>query len=1020
MVILQVPIGQGDATANSGEDNTDASEDTVEYYDGDRLMPVFIKSAKTPIGTISSATTIINSDNKNKLIATAVPSYISNNVIFLIDSSHRNVGGAENIKCDPMGSWKPTRGVERTYIRYNKTGTPTKITKESYGFQDTYEVLRYRYTNASANDLHKIIIIVKNQLGHTLPLVIVQYRFDGIEHKVNIKPHGNRTHGSFPYQRTYPSQLNFMRSKVKNFRGKQVVRMATDEVGGTLAAVSAGQLPKDRQQAYNLAKQVNREEDPINSIRDLIKMQSLNRDTAFVRDLAQPDGELQVYLGNKRQHLDLIKMTTDPANFCPMQVDGTFNIGKFIVTLVSYRHLKLQTKKSLATGEPVNPVLLGPALIHQRKGFISYAKLANDMKKYMNALERNGLDPIVLGSDGEPELSDAFKSAWILMYHFLCEIHMYDNTAGKLNSLCVAQDAKKKILVSIFGQTRGTSKVKGLVDSYTGEEFDRWLEIEEENWKAYTPKGKEFAQWFRTYKVDLIKSCMMADLREMCGLGYPPISYTSNAAEAENSGLKGDVKEMFKTINRSKLTLIEAIKTIQRRVESQQDEVLKAILGKTSEYVVLPEYKHLCPPNPESFLRKNKDEMSKSRVAKKFFDAPLLPRKAITRQTAEPDSNESLSALSNARVAVIPPSGKDMPAMDLGITVPPDVKEDIWLKAAVLESKQGSITPYPGELNSDFLVENQFNPREPYHVRIVGVNGKIQCQKNCPRFAGYGICSHSLAVAMRNNKVLAFQNWFKKNAKDSRMANLLNSDMPSNRGTKKTKNTQVRKGSSNRPAQTITEYLPRPQYHLPRPQTPSYNLNSQQVLPRAQYLPARPQIPSSGQQVFPIPNGTITVRKSTSNAVTGNSNLVRGNATVHTTSIPTRPTNFRQSVPHTVTTCALPPNVKPPFRLKWLENTSAYVCYGCGASLREGTSPSKKVPQPPFNVVIAGFEIKNYNGKEYSSVPSDTHYHLFKACVQKKHPHFTGRMLFISGEDKAKFQPEHLYYILEEFDLQVL
>lgn len=44
------------------------------------------------------------------------------------------------------------------------------------------------------------------------------------------------------------------------------------------------------------------------------------------------------------------------------------------------------------------------------------------------------------------------------------------------------------------------------------------------------------------YKADLIKNCMMADLRTMCGLGYPPSMYNQNANECANSVVKRDIK----------------------------------------------------------------------------------------------------------------------------------------------------------------------------------------------------------------------------------------------------------------------------------------------------------------------------------------------------------------------------------------------------------------------------------------------------------------------------------------------
>ena len=93
----------------------------------------------------------------------------------------------------------------------------------------------------------------------------------------------------------------------------------------------------------------------------------------------------------------------------------------------------------------------------------------------------------------------------------------------------------------------------------------------------------------------------------------------------------------------------------------------------------------------------------------------------------------------------------------------------------------------------------------------------------------------------------------------------------------------------------------------------------------------------------------------------------------------------------------LPPGLKPPFRLKWLADTTAYVCYGCKNHLREKDkdgNKSKTVPSPPYDAVICGNEKRSFikDGELKVSIRNeDTHYHLYLDCVRSKHPNFTGK-----------------------------
>ena len=74
-------------------------------------------------------------------------------------------------------------------------------------------------------------------------------------------------------------------------------------------------------------------------------------------------------------------------------------------------------------------------------------------------------------------------------------------------------------------------------------------------------------------KRNIMKKCMIAETRTLCGLGNPPDEYNQNANECMNSVLKR--LKSFK-----KLTVKETIELIQNEVENQQEHMKLALIGK--------------------------------------------------------------------------------------------------------------------------------------------------------------------------------------------------------------------------------------------------------------------------------------------------------------------------------------------------------------------------------------------------------------------------------------------------------
>lgn len=132
----------------------------------------------------------------------------------------------------------------------------------------------------------------------------------------------------------------------------------------------------------------------------------------FVRAVSAAP-EPAVVVCTDRQLQDLAQFCTKTFEFSPHTVDPTFNLGDFDVTIITYRHLLLHSKRYKSP-----PVFVGPCCIHYKKTFSTYLFFASTVTGQCRQLE----GVCAIGTDGEQALSDAFKHEFGLAQHMTCFI----------------------------------------------------------------------------------------------------------------------------------------------------------------------------------------------------------------------------------------------------------------------------------------------------------------------------------------------------------------------------------------------------------------------------------------------------------------------------------------------------------------------------------------------------------------------------------------------------------------------
>jgi hypothetical protein len=154
---------------------------------------------------------------------------------------------------------------------------------------------------------------------------------------------------------------------------KQVIEKISMQAGGVLGASDPGKLPRNEKQVQNSRRKVSNvsSEDHLFSIMQEVHIQ--DPEHSFVRDVkAAP--EPAVVLASNQQLEDMLRFCISPQDFCILTIDPTFSLGDFDVTVITYRHLFLESRRGRNA-----PIMLGPLLVHYKKSFASYLFFASSL-----------------------------------------------------------------------------------------------------------------------------------------------------------------------------------------------------------------------------------------------------------------------------------------------------------------------------------------------------------------------------------------------------------------------------------------------------------------------------------------------------------------------------------------------------------------------------------------------------------------------------------------------------------------
>ena len=844
-----------------------------------------------------------------------------------------------------------------------------------------------------------------------LNLALVQYAFDGVEHSVIPRPHGNSKKGD-SYIRTMPSTMHKLKKVAVNLTPK----FAVCEVSGdVLSAPSAGSLVRNRQQAKDLRRRkdegqlvpVGKTKDPLFSVMLMCKeSQGAKASDAFIRIVTCAPEPMAVLASDwTLNDLDRFCTKQHCTVFC---IDPTFSLGDFSVTVTTYRHLML------CNSNEKHPVMMGPILIHKQKKFESYHFFASSLvglKPSLRSLK-------VFGTDGEKAISNAMHVVFERAVHLRCFLHFKGNLDMKLREYGVPKSERMEFLRDVFGNPLELET--GLVDAESEQEFEALVESVKDVWEQReSPYNSppQFHSWFVKYCKDEVKDTMLKSKRIECGLGNPPEPFYTNDVESQNQVIKHQTQYKAKE-------LPDFIATMQTMITNQKQEIERAVVG-VGEYQLVDEYKHLKIPT-RKFCQMT--QMQKDKHLRSFFSSPLAD--SVQSEHEEEQKIESSQGENSNRITSSVPLN---PLLQLDI--PSHIAEKIWKEAEeLLKSNPSKICLSPGctESNEWLVKSSEQNHRHPYFVEIKD-SGQILCEKSCMLYSSCKMCSHTVAVAYHTKSSQRYLKWMQKQKGSVSLSVLANANMPKGAGKKPNAR---RKASSKSATKRIKELIA--------------EADSEQLTPRIK--PSIKELTSSDEH-------NLMRTPALSDDMPGPSELSFSYSyppplrPAKSTWSPPSSSDYNQPLDHfgrqpppLVSTGSLVQQVSMAYSPSanvvyapvvsmsssvdkdtfWLQFVRGNIlrCNGCGKRDLRGEDGRPK-PQP-YDLCIQHkehvlFENPHTGMYQMSADLRNVYYHARLQCVTQKNVHFNpGSALKISQEVKSKLSKVHFAYLLGEFGLSFL
>ena len=486
------------------------------------------------------------------MISSAVPSGIQDNATFILNLGA--LGSRKDLYSDDNGSWVMTGCKTKFYIAVkDEEGKVVELEKVNNEASSDVAVRRRTYMCSSCSSYHKTIVSIEfvKDIAKWFPLVLLDYHFDGKPTKFKVTKHGNRTSSNMPHIRTKESTKVKTAEKAEQFGPKRALFLARKEAGGICGVESISSLPRNKKQVEYLARKPaeRASKDPLASVLELQKTTF----PGFIREVVCNDLPT-VMLFTDRQLNNIVKFCghNKADQVSELGVDVTFQLGPFYLLTTTFKNTVLRVK-----GANNHPSFLGPVMICMTKEETTYLSFIHCLNR-----EIPGLSEFLhaTGTDDERALTNALAAGFRHATPLLCYIHCQRNIKEKCRKLGLSSALVSRICQDLFKARTG------LVWSNCQDEFDKNATAVMEEWETLERSEKvgppAFAEYFRTHKLDDMRSKMAAYVMKDLGLGKKP--YEQNVPESVNDMMKDWTKFVPQDMDKFIVTLYDFVQSFDQ------------------------------------------------------------------------------------------------------------------------------------------------------------------------------------------------------------------------------------------------------------------------------------------------------------------------------------------------------------------------------------------------------------------------------------------------------------------------
>ena len=550
--------------------------------------------------TIREATEILM-HHSTSAKCTKTPLKVRRNLSFLVYiSSFKNW---EDVKSDMNGKYSYPLRTGTWTLNIHDDESVEILWKKKVPLKNKGDI--HIYINSKKNDagLCRSIFFLMLASGDILSQTcLLQYHIageDADEVQFEVAPHGNRKHGGKPFYPLQKSTMEAIKNALSSKSPAVAHRNVCDIVGGVLGAEQPGQLPRSRQQMYDLKHKMSKTDQV-----DELLMYVKHTEKPIVLEHHDVPEDFWV-LGMPHMCGDLGRFCTSEALSHPFSVDPTFNFGEFEVTPYSYKHLSLKCKR---TNEP--PVFIGPTAIHHSKTKATYKKMASAVVANSPDLAAKGKGFI---TDGEQALHDALGDAMKKSTGLRCFNHFRQNCKTKLANIGVRKQQDQKFFLDmVFGDEE-----EAILNSKDSDELKARLDaarpsLDEQEARLTKTSTPQFSTYLNSHR-KMMKRSMIRSARMKAGMpceqsGKPKKCYT-NQSEAVNNKLMRQ-KEAISKNDKSKtnMTKLEFVRDVWEEVDHQQQSELSLAIFSLSEEFELADFAKYLQVEPDKWFELSPNE----------------------------------------------------------------------------------------------------------------------------------------------------------------------------------------------------------------------------------------------------------------------------------------------------------------------------------------------------------------------------------------------------------------------------